>query len=155
MIKSCDGSYQIKDLHIHRVMLHIDGLVHEIRNYIAIALDLRLSCTNRSMLLHPKYVISLQFLYFLSLESDNIYWLLWRKCTDRQHGRAKYRHTSNTRRTKSHHLFCLATSCSCFSTDHWSQVLGRWKCSWNSADRRCYIHIWVINNCHCLLKCDL
>ena len=30
---------------------------------------------------------------------------------------------------------------------HWSQVLSwEWRCSWSSADRRCFNYIWVINN---------
>ena len=41
----------------------------------------------------------------------------------------------------------LLASCSCLCPIHWSQVLSRkWRCSWSSADRRCYNYIWVINN---------
>ena len=50
---------------------------------------------------------------------------------------------------------CLSSlSCSCLRPIHWSQVLSReWRCSWISADRRCSIYIWVINNFCCLLRC--
>ena len=38
-------------------------------------------------------------------------------------------------------------SCSCLCPIHWSQVLSReWRCSWSSADRRCFNYIWVIHN---------
>ena len=41
----------------------------------------------------------------------------------------------------------LVSSCSCFRSIHWSQVLSwEWRCSWSSADRRCSNYIWVINN---------
>ena len=41
----------------------------------------------------------------------------------------------------------LVSSCSCLCPIHWSKVLSReWRCSWNSADRRCSNYIWVINN---------
>ena len=41
----------------------------------------------------------------------------------------------------------LVSSCSCLCLIQWSQVLGwKWRCSWSSADRRCSIYIWVINN---------
>ena len=41
----------------------------------------------------------------------------------------------------------LVSSCSCLCPVHWRQVLSReWRCSWNSADRRCSNYIWVINN---------
>ena len=40
-----------------------------------------------------------------------------------------------------------SSSCSCFRSIHWSQVLSwEWRCSWSSADRRCSNYIWVINN---------
>ena len=59
-----------------------------------------------------------------------------------------YRQLSNIRRTKSPnlHIF-LVLSCSCLCPIHWSQVLSReWRCSWNSAEKRCSIYIWMINN---------
>ena len=41
----------------------------------------------------------------------------------------------------------LVSSCSCLCPIHWSQVLSwEWRCSWSSADRRCFNCIWVINN---------
>ena len=41
----------------------------------------------------------------------------------------------------------LVSSCSCFRSIHWSQVLSwEWRCSWSSADTRCSNYIWVINN---------
>ena len=41
----------------------------------------------------------------------------------------------------------LVSSCSCLCPILWSQVLSReWRCSWSSADRRCFNYIWVINN---------
>ena len=47
----------------------------------------------------------------------------------------------------------LVSSCSCLCSIHWSQVLSReWRCSWSSADRRCWAnrrcsnYIWAINN---------
>ena len=41
----------------------------------------------------------------------------------------------------------LASSCSCLCPIQWSQVLSReWRCSWSSADRRCFNYIWVIDN---------
>ena len=41
----------------------------------------------------------------------------------------------------------LVSSCSCLCPIHWSQVLSReWRCSWNSADRRCSNYIWMIDN---------
>ena len=40
----------------------------------------------------------------------------------------------------------FVSSCSCLCQIHWSQVLSwEWRCSWNSADRRCFNYIWVIN----------
>ena len=42
---------------------------------------------------------------------------------------------------------CLVSSCSCLCPIRWCNVLSReWRCSWNSADRRCPNLIWVINN---------
>ena len=42
----------------------------------------------------------------------------------------------------------LISSCSCLCPIHWSQMLSwEWRCSWSSADRRCFNYIWVINNC--------
>ena len=39
------------------------------------------------------------------------------------------------------------SSCSCLRSIHWKQVLSwEWRSSWSSADRRCSIYIWVINN---------
>ena len=39
------------------------------------------------------------------------------------------------------------SSCSCLCVIYWSQVLNRgWRCSWSSADKRCSIYIWVIDN---------
>ena len=44
-------------------------------------------------------------------------------------------------------LMFFVSSCSCFCPIRWSQVLSReWRCSWSSADRRCFNYIWVINN---------
>ena len=41
----------------------------------------------------------------------------------------------------------LVSSCSCLCAIYRSQMLSReWRCSWNSADRRCSNYIWVINN---------
>ena len=41
----------------------------------------------------------------------------------------------------------LVSSCRCLCPIHWSQVLSwEWRCSWSSADRRCSIYIWMINN---------
>ena len=41
----------------------------------------------------------------------------------------------------------LVSSCSYFCPIQHSQVLSReWRCSWNSADRRCSNYIWVIDN---------
>ena len=41
----------------------------------------------------------------------------------------------------------LVSSCSFFYPIRWSQELSwEWRCSWSSADRRCSIYIWVINN---------
>ena len=41
----------------------------------------------------------------------------------------------------------LVSSCNCLCPIHWSQVLSwEWRCSWNSAERRCSNYIWVINN---------
>ena len=41
----------------------------------------------------------------------------------------------------------LASSCSCLCQIHLSQVFSReWRCSWSSADRRCFNYIWVIIN---------
>ena len=41
----------------------------------------------------------------------------------------------------------LISACSCLCAIYWSQVLnGEWRCSWSSADRRCFNYIWVINN---------
>ena len=38
----------------------------------------------------------------------------------------------------------LVSSCSC--SIHWSQVLcEEWRCSWSSANRRCFNYLWVIN----------
>ena len=38
--------------------------------------------------------------------------------------------------------------CSYFSPVHWSHVLSRERrCSWSSADGRCFNYIWVINKC--------
>ena len=55
---------------------------------------------------------------------------------------------SNICRTKSQNLnvshLVLQLS---FCPIHWTQVLSQeWRCSWGSADRRCSIYIWVINN---------
>ena len=58
-----------------------------------------------------------------------------------------YRKTSSISRTKSQNLNVLVSSCSCFRSIHWSQVLSwEWRCSWSSADRRCSNCIRVINN---------
>ena len=60
-----------------------------------------------------------------------------------------YRQTSYISRTKwnAKTLMFLVSSGSCSCPIHWSQVLSReWGCSWSSADRRCSISIWVINN---------
>ena len=41
----------------------------------------------------------------------------------------------------------LVSSCSCLCAIHWSHVLSRqWRCSWSSADIRCFNYIWVTNN---------
>ena len=41
----------------------------------------------------------------------------------------------------------LVSSCSSLCVIYWIQVLSReWRCSWNSADRRCSNYIWVMNN---------
>ena len=41
----------------------------------------------------------------------------------------------------------LISSCICLCPICWSRVLSReWRCSWSSADRRCFNCIWVINN---------
>ena len=41
----------------------------------------------------------------------------------------------------------LVSSCNYLCQIHWSEVLSReWRCSWSSADRRCVIFTWVINN---------
>ena len=41
----------------------------------------------------------------------------------------------------------LVSSCNCSCTIYWSQMLSReWRCSWDSADRRCCNYIWMINN---------
>ena len=54
----------------------------------------------------------------------------------------KYRQAYNTRSTKS--KVFLVSSCSCLCPIH--QVLSRkWRCSWSSADRRCFNYIWLIN----------
>ena len=35
----------------------------------------------------------------------------------------------------------------CLCPIYWSRMLSReWRCSWSSADRRCFNYIWVINN---------
>ena len=39
----------------------------------------------------------------------------------------------------------LVSACSCLCAIYWSQVLNReWRCSWNSAERRCSNYIWDI-----------
>ena len=47
-------------------------------------------------------------------------------------------------------MFCISCLCFIWITTgpiHWSHVLSwEWRCSWSSADRRCSIYIWVINN---------
>ena len=41
----------------------------------------------------------------------------------------------------------LESACSCLCATYWSQVLiGEWRCSWSSGDRRCSNYIWLINN---------
>ena len=41
----------------------------------------------------------------------------------------------------------LVSCCSCLCPMQWSQVLSRkWICNWSSADRRCSIYTWVIDN---------
>ena len=58
---------------------------------------------------------------------------------------AVYHQISNISHTKSQNF--NVSSCSCLCPIYWSQVLSReWRCSWNSANRRCSNHIWVINN---------
>ena len=58
-----------------------------------------------------------------------------------------YRKISNISRTKSQNLMFLVSVCNCLCAIYGSQVLiGEWRCSWSSADRRCSNYIWVINN---------
>ena len=41
----------------------------------------------------------------------------------------------------------LVSACSCLCAIYWRQVWsGEWRCSWSSADWRCFNYIWVINN---------
>ena len=41
----------------------------------------------------------------------------------------------------------LESACSCHFAIYWSQVLiGKWRCIWSNADRRCSNYIWSINN---------
>ena len=75
--------------------------------------------------------------------------LFWEKITQydmlQLNGLALHSQTSNTSHTKSKNLF-LVSSCRCLCPIHWSQVLSwEWRCSWNSACRRCSNYIWVIN----------
>ena len=65
------------------------------------------------------------------------------------HGKVlgEYHKISNIRGTKFESLMFLVSSCMCLCPIHWSQLLSReWRCSWSSADRRCFNYIWVIND---------
>ena len=59
----------------------------------------------------------------------------------------EYRKVSNIRRTKFQNFNVSCLVLQLFCAIYWNQVLSReWRCSWSSADRRCFNYIWVIDN---------
>ena len=90
-----------------------------------------------------------------SVKKDFVIWVQIGHCLCCMHreGRCRnklqvnYRKISNISHTKSKHSNASRIARSCLCATYWSQVLsGEWRCSWSSADRRCFNYIWLINN---------
>ena len=61
-------------------------------------------------------------------------------------GKRKYCQICSTRRTKSQNVFRLILQWSLPNPLRPGVLSWQWRCSWSSADRRCSIYIWAINN---------